>query len=131
VSRLSVKRHHLNCFFADLPYAPPFDFNLPDYTQLGKALLDVTRPYHVDDSEPQLDYVFDSTSTVDCRLPLPRLGEDEARGRAVHRPNSTTRNTVSSVTTRRGRVGKSDDLIISFDVVGGSARILDDFQFDV
>jgi hypothetical protein len=92
--------------------------------------LDVTHSYHVDDSDPQLDDVFESTSTVDCRLPLPRLGEDEGRGRAVHRPNTTTRNPVSSATTRRGRVGRCDDLIL-FDVVSGSARILDEYPSDV
>jgi hypothetical protein len=63
--------------YADSPYKPPLDFDLPDYKAFGATLLDLTRSYHFDDaSPPELDEDFGFISPLNWdMLALPKLGE--------------------------------------------------------
>jgi hypothetical protein len=63
--------------YADGPYKPPLDFDLPDYKAVGATLLGLTRSYHFDDaSPPELDEDFGFTSPLKWdMLTLPKLGE--------------------------------------------------------
>jgi hypothetical protein len=65
----------LELFLLEPPYTPPFDFELPDYKQLGRTLLELTHPYPVADSPPQFDYVHEVPFATDCPLLLPDLGQ--------------------------------------------------------
>jgi len=49
----------------EVPYQPPFDFNMPDYKVLGAKLREMAHSYKYED-DPVLDdfdYVFDVSQT--------------------------------------------------------------------
>ena len=72
--------HNFSRFpFTDLPYQPPFDFELPNYREVGKALHELAFSVPVDDSpgHPEHDIPASELEQVACNLPdLPPLGEN-------------------------------------------------------
>jgi len=56
-------------------YTPPFDFELPDYKQLGKTLLELAHSYPLETSTPSLDFACEVTSTTDWQIGLSELCE--------------------------------------------------------
>ncbi|KAL0956969.1 hypothetical protein HGRIS_003071 [Hohenbuehelia grisea] len=81
----------------ELPYTPPFDFELPNYKELGASFLQVTRSYPVDETPlSPLDlnegYTFERPAWES--IPLPKLGDDD--------PFSQYADTTPSVTVKRG-----------------------------
>jgi len=81
----------------DFPFVPPFDFELPNYKELGAQILELARSYPIDDSVPsplEADYQADfMTSPAKWSVPLPDL--DPATRSATTRPART--GTVSRV----------------------------------
>ncbi|KAF5346347.1 hypothetical protein D9758_011472 [Tetrapyrgos nigripes] len=80
----------------DLPYQPPFDFDLPDYKEVGKRLLEMAWSGYVDDELPPPELEPD-TSKLGIGtwedLPLPPLEDDDPfREVRQHKP-STSRST--------------------------------------
>jgi hypothetical protein len=63
--------------YLDLPYQPPFDFDIPDYKEVGKALSKLAHSYHYDDSPP-VEIIIDEEAgnlTTWDMLVLPELGQ--------------------------------------------------------
>jgi len=91
---LSFNLLRLRFPFTDLPYQPPFDFELPNYREVGKALHELAFSVPVDDSPgfPEHDIPAFELEQVACNLPdLPPLGENVSFFRAdmVLRPEQT------------------------------------------
>jgi hypothetical protein len=65
-------------FFLDLPYSPPYDFELPNFSELGKTLrnLAFTKPYPAD-PPPEVEFDVKDLPTSWDFLNLPELGEIE------------------------------------------------------
>jgi hypothetical protein len=61
---------------ADLPYEPPIDFELPNYTDVGKALFNLAHSPHYDDTPvPEMDFPVDQIEMVPWDMfALPELG---------------------------------------------------------
>jgi hypothetical protein len=60
-----------------LPYQPPFDFELPDYKEVGKSLFKLAHSYPYDESPP-VDITVDEEAvgvTTWNMLALPELGQ--------------------------------------------------------
>lgn len=61
----------------DLPYQPPFDFDIPNYKEVGTALSKLAHSYPYDDSPPveiTMDEEMGKLTTWDM-LALPELGQ--------------------------------------------------------
>lgn len=64
----------LTARFVDLPYRPPFDFELPDYAQVGKTLFGLAHaPRHDEVQVPDFEVMRLDSPTWDS-MPLPELG---------------------------------------------------------
>ncbi|RDB15593.1 hypothetical protein Hypma_004049 [Hypsizygus marmoreus] len=63
----------------DLPYQPPFDFDLPDYREVGKMLRQLAQSYPYDDTPPTEIFVQESEVTTEAwnMLVLPELVSDD------------------------------------------------------
>lgn len=63
-------------FFPDLPYEPPFDFELPDYTEVGTTLFKLAHlPPYDDRLVPDMDFPVEQIEMVPWdTLELPELG---------------------------------------------------------
>ncbi|KAF9455164.1 hypothetical protein BDZ94DRAFT_1242450, partial [Collybia nuda] len=62
-----------------LPYQPPFDFELPDYTEVGKTLLELAHsPPYENEPVPEMDFPVDQIKFIPWdMLDRPELGPDE------------------------------------------------------
>ncbi|KAJ3501804.1 hypothetical protein NLJ89_g9176 [Agrocybe chaxingu] len=91
----------------DLPYEPPFDFELPDYKEVGKALRQLAFSVPYDDipsfPEPEFPVSELEAQTWDM-LPLPALASDDPFDLArleVANPSTVTTPAIAAQTSRR------------------------------
>ncbi|KAF9478354.1 hypothetical protein BDN70DRAFT_836229 [Pholiota conissans] len=64
----------------DLPYAPPFDFELPDYKQVGKTLFQLAHSCYYDDAPllPEPDFKAAELENIEWdMIPLPAIESDD------------------------------------------------------
>jgi hypothetical protein len=68
-------------FYLDLAYQPSFDFELPDYKEVGKTLFKLAHEYPYDDSPAaEISMDEDAVETVSWNmLPVPELGKRTIR----------------------------------------------------
>jgi hypothetical protein len=62
---------------ADLPYEPPFDFELPDYKQVGRMLFQIGHSFQYDDAPAPADLEIAATELEEANwnmISLPELG---------------------------------------------------------
>ncbi|KIL66472.1 hypothetical protein M378DRAFT_177832 [Amanita muscaria Koide BX008] len=104
----------------DLPYQPPFEFDLPDYKHVGKTLFDLAHSWPVDDSAAGLfaDPVFEIDKSSWETLKLVESDEEDMDDpfrpkTGIARPRPATRSTTRSRATTT-RAAKPDMEITEF-----------------
>jgi hypothetical protein len=76
---------------SDLPYQPPFDFELPDYKEVGRKIQDLAFSMHFDDAPgpPDREFLVNELESIEWEnFPLVPLGNENICIRAPH--NSST-----------------------------------------
>ncbi|KAF9258874.1 hypothetical protein L218DRAFT_964170 [Marasmius fiardii PR-910] len=82
----------------DLPYQPPLDFELPNYKEVGKVLMSISRNVVFDEPQSPLEFVPNAEDIAQIpwnMIPLPELEDDDPFGAAQKTKPSATRATES------------------------------------
>ncbi|KAG7098222.1 hypothetical protein E1B28_000189 [Marasmius oreades] len=91
----------------DLHYQPPLDFELPDYKEVGKVLMDISRKLVLDEQQPPPEIVpkaEDITPVPWNMIPLLELEDDDPFGPILKKNPPPTRTTQSTMRNQSGPV---------------------------